>query len=145
MKNSNAETLDKNIPIIPRKQLSVAGRIALISTSVLFWVVGNTLPESESVLKFFSKIVSLLSILNYITWDGRRGWIGILDYIAVHISVILFMFRLLGKPSHYIVNWLGILATFLLWKTKTKPEGQLLVHLMALLNVFLYGMFLKTK
>lgn len=149
MKNSNDEqtTMDKKIPldqnILKRKQLSVAGRIALICTSILFWVVGNTLPESEYILKLFSKIVSVLSILNYTTWNGQRGIIGTLDFLAVHISVIIFMFRLLGKPSHFMIHWLGILITFILWKTKTKAEGQLWVHLIALFNIYIYGMFLK--
>lgn len=141
--NEDSSTLDKNIPL--RKQLSVAGRVLLICTSVLFWIVGNTLPESETILKFMSKVVSILSLLNYATWTGQRGWIGFLDYIAVHLSVLIFMFRLLGKSPEFLVNWFGIICTYYAWKTKSRAEGQLVVHGLALFNIFLFGIFLQKK
>jgi hypothetical protein len=147
MKNSNGEVdiLDKTNEIPLRKQLSVVGRVLLICTSILFWVVGNTLPESESVLRFMSKLVSVLSIANYATWTGERGWIGFFDYIAVHVSVVIFCFRIWGKPSFFLANWFGVLCTFYAWKGKTRAEQQLLVHLIALFNIFLFGILLQYK
>jgi hypothetical protein len=127
----------------PRRQLSVASRLTLMTTSVLFWVVGNTLPDSEWLLKLFSKIVAVLSFLNYATWTGRRHAIGVLDYIAVHLSVIIFCFKLWGRSPAVVANVVGIVATYTAWRNKRQAKDQVFVHLIALFNLFAFGMMVK--
>lgn len=114
-------------------------------TSVLFWVVGTTLPDSESHLRLLSKVVSVLSFLNYATWTGKRGVIGTLDYIAVHTSVCVFLFGLSGRRPVFLLNVLGVLATYVAWRRKENASGQILVHGIALFNLFLFGVLANLK
>ena len=110
-----------------------------MGTSVLFWVVGSTLPKSEPMLCFFAKLVSVLSFLNYMTWTGRRHIVGVLDYIAVHSSVLYFLWTLRGRGPVFFANVFGVGATFVAWKSKKKAKHQVIVHLIALLNLYLFG------
>ena len=128
----------------PRRQLSVASRLTLMTTSVLFWVVGNTLPDSEWLLRELAKLVSVLSFLNYATWTGTRHAIGVLDFVAVHASVLIFLFRLSGKSPAFLVNLVGVVATFVAWRNKSVASDQILVHFIALFNLWMFG-FLSSK
>lgn len=123
----------------PRRQLSVASRVSLMATSILFWIVGSTLPPSEPVLRAFAKIVSVLSFLNYATWTGKRHLIGVLDFVAVHLSVVVFVWMLRNRSPVFWVNVLGVLVTFFAWKSKTQAWQQLFVHVIALFNLWLFG------
>ena len=116
-----------------------------MTTSVLFWVVGNTLPDSEWQFQMLARLVSVLSFLNYATWTGQRGVIGALDFVAVHVSVLVFLLRLRGRNPVFLLNVLGVFATFLAWRTKRKASDQLLVHVIALFNLFLFGTLVRVK
>ena len=116
-----------------------------MTTSVLFWVVGNTLPDSESTFRFMSKIVAVLSFLNYATWTGKRHIVGILDFVAVHASVLFFLMTLIGRRSVFLVNVVGVVATFFAWKQKRTASDQIFVHLIALFNLWVFGVLASLK
>lgn len=116
-----------------------------MATSVLFWVVGSTLPDSESHLRLLAKVVSVLSCLNYATWTGNRGIIGILDFVAVHVSVLVFLVGLRGRSPAFVANFVGIVATFVAWRNKRKASDQILVHFIALFNLFMFGVMASVK
>lgn len=129
----------------PRKQLSVAGRASLMFTSILFWFVADTLPDSENFFKICAKIVSVLSFFNYATWTGTRGIIGTVDFVAVHFSAACFILRLFSKPFAFSSNLFMSFATWYAWKHKTNAEGQLAVHVIALINLFMFGLMCRAK
>jgi len=110
-----------------------------MGTSVLFWVVGNTLPPSEGTLRFFARLVSVLSFLNYFTWTGTRHIVGVADFLAVHASVLVFLWQLRERPAAFLMNMVGVVATFVAWRTKSKASDQVFVHLMALFNLWAFG------
>jgi len=116
-----------------------------MTTSVLFWVVGTTLPESESTLRILAKVVAVLSFLNYATWTGERHIIGVLDYIAVHLSVLVFLISLHGRPPAFLANVVGVIATFVAWRNKRKGSDQILVHAIALFNLWMFGIMASVK
>jgi hypothetical protein len=116
-----------------------------MGTSVLFWVVGTTLPESESALRTLAKVVSVLSFLNYATWTGERHFIGVLDFVAVHVSVLTFVISLRGRPPAFLANVVGVIATFVAWRTKRKASDQILVHAFALFNLWMFGVMASLK
>jgi hypothetical protein len=110
-----------------------------MGTSVLFWVVGNTLPPSEELLRFFARLVSVLSFLNYFTWTGTRHIVGVADFVAVHLSVLVFLWKLQGRSSAFLANVVGVVATFVAWRAKSKASDQVYVHLIALFNLWAFG------
>lgn len=116
-----------------------------MATSVLFWIVGSTLPDSEWLLRLFAKAVAVLSFFNYATWTGKRHVIGVLDFIAVHLSVLIFCFKLWGRSPAFVANVVGIVATFVAWRSKTEAKDQVLVHLIALFNLFMFGVMVKSS
>lgn len=116
-----------------------------MTTSILFWVVGNTLPDSEWLLRLMSKTVAVLSFFNYATWTGQRGVIGTFDILAVHFSVLVFCFKLWGRSPAFAANVVGIVATFVLWKSKREAKEQILVHLIGLFNLFMFGLMVKAS
>jgi hypothetical protein len=119
--------------------------VALMSTSVLFWVVGNTLPDSEALLRSLSKLVAVLSFLNYATWTGKRHIVGVLDFIAVHASVAVFLLSLIGRPAPFLANVVGVVATYFAWRNRRQKSDQILVHLIALFNLFVFGLMARHK
>jgi hypothetical protein len=114
-----------------------------MSTSLLFWIVGNTLPDSEAVLRVLSKVVAVLSFLNYASWTGKRHLVGVLDFIAVHTSVAVFLVSLLGRPLPFLANVVGVVATYFAWRNRRQKSDQICVHLIALFNLFVFGLMAK--
>jgi len=133
------------VQVNPRRQLSVASRVTLMTTSVLFWVVGDTLPDSEWLLRALSKVVAVLSFLNYATWTGTRHIVGVLDFAAVHASVLVFLFSLIGRPTAFVANLVGVVATFVAWRNKSRASDQIFVHLIALFNLWMFGIMASLK